>query len=164
MGNKINTIFNSYFGNSNENQHNNTYQTNSSQNNTNKEKLIPYSYIPNSSDEEEEDINNGNNISIRNKNNLKCIRIIKGHRKWCNCLIILKSNNLCSCSGDKSINIYSNDSNFEVILTLTSCHNDFILYMLEILNSIIVSSASDGTIKFWKIFINSKNQKENNYY
>ena len=163
MGNKINTIFNSYFGNSNENQHN-TYQTNSIQNNANKEKLIPYSYTPNSLDEEEEDINNDNIISTRNKNNLKCIRIIKGHRKWCNCLIILKSNNLCSCSGDKSINIYSNDSNFEVILTLTSCHNDFILYMLEILNSIIVSSASDGTIKFWKIFINSKNQKENNYY
>ena len=84
--------------------------------------------------------------------------------KWCKCLIILKSNNLCSCSGDKSITIYSNDNNFNVILTLLSYHNDFILYMHELLNSIIVSSSTDGTIKFWKIFLNLNNKEENNYY
>ena len=77
---------------------------------------------------------------------------------------MLKTNNLCSCSGDKSINIYSNDNEFKVILTLLSCHDDFILFMEEIIDSIICSSSSDGTIKFWKIFINQYNQKENNYY
>ena len=160
MGNKITSLFNSSnLGDLNINQSNNITQNNSTQNSQIKENKIPYSYIPNSSEDEEED--NTNKI---NKHKLKCIRIIRGHRKWCNCLIILKSNNLCSCSGDKSINIYSNDNNFKVILTLPSCHDDFILYMIELFDSIIASSSSDGTIKFWKIILNSDNPEVNNYY
>ena len=160
MGNKITSLFNSSnLGDLNINQSNNITKNNSTQNSQIKENKIPYSYIPNSSEDEEED--NTNKI---NKHKLKCIRIIRGHRKWCNCLIILKSNNLCSCSGDKSINIYSNDNNFKVILTLPSCHDDFILYMIELFDSIIASSSSDGTIKFWKIILNSDNPKVNNYY
>ena len=161
MGNKVREFINFSTANeSNQNQPNNTSQNNSIQNNSNEEKTIPYSYIPNSSDDEDDDeLNNTDK-----KNKLKCIRIIKGHRKWCNCLILLKSNNLCSCSGDKSINIYSNDNNFNVIMTLKSCHDDFILYMTEILDSILISSASDGTIKFWKIFLNSNNEQDNYYY
>ena len=96
---------------------------------------------------------------------MKCIRVIKGHQKWCNCLIVLKSGNLCSCSGDKSINIYSNDNNFNVILHLPSCHTDFILFLLELYDSIIASSSSDGTIKFWKMILNSnKNADKNAFY
>ena len=116
---------------------------------------IPYSYNPDESDEK--DIDN-------KKGTLKCIRVIKGHQKWCNCLIVLKLGNLCSCSGDKSINIYSNDNNFNVILHLPSCHTDFILFLLEIYDSIIASSSSDGTIKFWKIILNSDNNPEENYF
>jgi len=116
---------------------------------------IPYSYNPDESDEK--DIDN-------KKGTLKCIRVIKGHQKWCNCLIVLKLGNLCSCSGDKSINIYSNDNNFNVILHLPSCHTDFILFLLEIYDSIIASSSSDGTIKFWKIILNSDNNTEENYF
>ena len=117
------------------------------------EESIPYSYTP-----DENDINN-------TKGALKCIRVIKGHQKWCNCLIVLKSGNLCSCSGDRSINIYSNDKYFNVILNIPSCHNDFLLFLLELYDSIIVSSSSDGTIKFWKIILNSNdNIKENSYY
>ena len=116
---------------------------------------IPYSYNPDESDEK--DIDN-------KKGTLKCIRVIKGHQKWCNCLIVLKLGNLCSCSGDKSINIYSNDNNFSVILHLPSCHTDFILFLLEIYDSIIASSSSDGTIKFWKIILNSDNNPEENYF
>ena len=116
---------------------------------------IPYSYNPDESDEK--DIDN-------KKGTLKCIRVIKGHQKWCNCLIVLKLGNLCSCSGDKSINIYSNDKNFNVILHLPSCHTDFILFLLEIYDSIIASSSSDGTIKFWKIILNSDNNTEENYF
>ena len=165
MGNKIRELLNfSTVNESNQNQPHNISQINSLQNNSNKEMSIPYSYIPNSSDDEDDEELNDENKKYSNKNKLKCIRIIKGHRKWCNCLIILKSNNLCSCSGDKSINIYSNDNNFNVIMTLKSCHDDFILYMAEILNSILISSASDGTIKFWKIFLNSNNEKDNYYY
>ena len=70
------------------------------------EKLIPYSYIP--EETEDEDINNNK------KGTLKCIRVIKSHQKWCNCLIKLKSGSLCSCSGDRTINIYSNDTNFNI--------------------------------------------------
>ena len=106
------------------------------------DKFIPYSYTPDQC--EDKDINN-------EKEQLKCIRIIKGHQKWCNCLIVLKSGNLCSCSGDKSINIYSNDNEFNVILNIPLCHTDFILYVLEIYESILASSSSDGTIKFWKL-------------
>jgi WD40 repeat protein len=36
--------------------------------------------------------------------------------------------------------------------------------MTEILDSILISSASDGTIKFWKIYLNSNNDKDNYYY
>ena len=45
-------------------------------------------------------------------------------------------------------------------------HSDFILFLLELYDSIIASSSSDGTIKFWKIIlksnleINNKNQNE----
>ena len=106
------------------------------------DKFVPYSYTPDQY--EDKDINN-------EKDQLKCIRIIKGHQKWCNCLIVLKSGNLCSCSGDKSINIYSNDNEFNVILNIPLCHTDFILYVLEIYESILASSSSDGTIKFWKL-------------
>ena len=128
------------------------------QNETSKEfeKPIPYSYTP--------DINEEKDL-INTKGKLKCIRVIKGHQKWCNCLIVLKSGNLCSCSGDKSINIYSNDKNFNVILNLPSCHTDFLLFLLELFDSIIASSSSDGTIKFWKINLNSNdNIKENSFY
>ena len=137
---------------------------------SNSEKKIPYSYTPNSEDDE-----NDNNINdddddfnkpkreIKNIK-LKCIRIIKGHHKWCNCLIKLKSNNLCSCSGDKSINIYSNDTNFNVILTISSCHDDFILHILEVYNFVLVSCSSDGNMKIWKIKLNSNIQKENSFY
>ncbi len=164
MGNNIRKIFNlSFTTDSNENQSNNTNENNQIQNNSKKEELIPYSYAPSPSDDEEDE-DNIDNINKKAKNQLECIRIIKGHRKWCNCLIILKTNNLCSCSGDKSINIYSNDNNFSIILTLTSCHDDFILYMIEMFDSIIASSASDGAIKFWKIILNSNKPKENNYY
>ena len=116
-------------------------------------KPIPYSYTP-----EEIEENNTNN----EKGELKCIRIIKGHKKWCNCLIVLKSGNLCSCSGDKSINIYSNDKFFNVILNLPLCHSDFILFLLELYDSIIASSSSDGTIKFWKINLKSNLEINNN--
>ena len=158
MGNIFSSIINLTSSSdlySNQSNHNN--ENNIIQNNIIEEKKIPYSYIPNSSD----DIDEKND---KNKSKLKCIRIIKGHYKWCNCLILLKSNNLCSCSGDKSINIYSNDNNFDVILTLPSCHDDFILYMIELFESVIASSSSDGTIKFWKIFLKSNNVKDNNYY
>ena len=133
---------------------------------------IPYSYTPNSEDDDNND--NDNNIDDNDDFNkpkkeikkikLKCVRIIKGHHKWCNCLIKLKSNNLCSCSGDKSINVYSNDNNFNVILTIPSSHDDFILYVLEVFNFVIVSCSSDGNMKIWKIVLNSNIQNENNYY
>lgn len=165
MGNKIRSIINSSLpSDSSENQTNNNTDNNFSKNNSKNKEIIPYSYIPDPSDDKEDD---EDNIDIKNdkrKKPLECIRIIKGHRKWCNCLLILKTNNLCSCSGDKSINIYSNDNNFSVILTLTSCHEDFILYITEIFDSIIASSAADGTIKFWKIFLISNNPKKNHYY
>ena len=50
------------------------------------EKSIPYSYTPDQIDEKDLD---------NKKGTLKCIRIIRGHQKWCNCLIVLKSGNLC---------------------------------------------------------------------
>lgn len=148
MGNYLPSVLNP-------NKSDESQSINSSTNSSQKyfEKTIPYSYTPK---ETEDNIGN-------KKGNLKCIRVIKGHHKWCNCLIILKSGNLCSCSGDKSINIYSNDNNFDVILHLPSCHKDFILYILEIYDSIIASSSSDGTIKFWKINLN-KDNINNNYY
>ena len=132
-------------------------QSNKSSNNTKDQKIqnestnqvdkfIPYSYDPNTKEE--------NDIEDK-KGKLKCIRVIKGHLKWCNCLIVLKSGNLCSCSGDKSINIYSNDDEFNVILNIPSCHTDFILYILELDDSILASSSSDGTIKFWKIYLDT---------
>ena len=122
------------------------------------EKLIPYSYIP--EETEDEDINNNK------KGTLKCIRVIKSHQKWCNCLIKLKSGSLCSCSGDRTINIYSNDTNFNILLNIPTCHSDFILYILELPNLILASSSSDGTIKFWKIHINNyiDNSLGNNTY
>ena len=160
MGNIIGNFFNlTIFKDSSVNQNNYHTKNKSNETDLTNKKSIPYSYIPNIFDEENE-IHNFE----QNKSELQCIRIIKGHQKWCNCLIMLKTNNLCSCSGDKSINIYSNDNEFKVILTLLSCHDDFILFMEEIIDSIICSSSSDGTIKFWKIFINQYNQKENNYY
>ena len=110
---------------------------------------IPYSFTP------QEELNENE------ENNLKCIRIIKGHLKWCNCLLVLHSGNLCSCSGDKSINIYSNDLLFNVIINLKQCHDDFILFMTEIQitknNYMLASSSSDGTVKFWKIDLNLHN-------
>ena len=155
MGNKNKSNFNfTSSNNSDSNQSNNNEENKPIYTNITKKKIIPYSYIPNSSDEEDDDI----------QDKLKCIRIIKGHYKWCNCLIILKSKNLCSCSGDKTINIYSDDNNFDVILSLSSCHEDFILYMTELFESVIASSSSDGTIKFWKIFIISNVLKDNSYY
>ena len=139
------------------NQNNKNIQNKSKKEDT---KPIPYSYTP-----EEIEENNTNN----EKGGLKCIRIIKGHKKWCNCLIVLKSGNLCSCSGDKSINIYSNDNYFNVILNLPLCHTDFILFLLELYDSIIASSSSDGTIKFWKIILKSNleinnNKNQNEFY
>ena len=121
------------------------------------DKLIPYSYIP--EEIAEKDI-------INKKGAFNCIRVIKAHQKWCNCLIKLKSGNLCSCSGDKTINIYSNDNDFNIILHIPTCHTDFILYILELPNCILASSSSDGTIKFWKIIINNNinNDLNNNSY
>ena len=139
------------------NQNNKNIQNKSQKEDT---KPIPYSYSPEEIEE--------NNINDK-KGELKCIRIIKGHKKWCNCLIVLKSGNLCSCSGDKSINIYSNDNYFNVILNLPLCHTDFILFLLELYDSIIASSSSDGTIKFWKIILKSNleinnNKNQNEFY
>ena len=102
------------------------------------DKLISYSYTPETTKDE----------LLKKPGILKCIRIIKSHEKWCNCLIVLKSGNLCSCSGDKSINVYSKDIQYNVILTIKSCHKDFILYILELYQSIIASASSDGCIKF----------------
>ena len=121
------------------------------------DKLIPYSYIP--EEIAEKDI-------INKKGEFNCIRVIKAHQKWCNCLIKLKSGNLCSCSGDKTINIYSNDNDFNIILHIPTCHTDFILYILELPNCILASSSSDGTIKFWRIIINNNinNDLNNNSY
>ena len=153
MGNNINSLFNS------------KELPDKSQS----DEKIPYSYTPNSEDDD-----NDNNLDDNDDFNkpkkeikkikLKCVRIIKGHHKWCNSLIKLKSDNLCSCSGDKSINIYSNDNNFNVILTIPSCHDDFILYILEIYNFVIASCSSDGNMKLWKIILNSNIQNENSYY
>ena len=159
MGLNISSLFNSTpLFDLNNNHPNNNIENNITENNQINEQSLLYSYFPNISNDEEGEDNN----------KLKCIKTIKGHRKWCNCLILLKSNNLCSCSGDKSINIYSNDNNFNIILTLSSCHEDFILYMAEIYDNVIASSSSDGTIKFWKIFINSNDQNininNNTYY
>ena len=148
MGLSITSLLNSILPVDSKNNHLN----NNNENNQINEQSIPYSFIPNNIEDEEGEDNN----------KLKCIRIIRGHSKWCNCLILLKSNNLCSCSGDKSINIYSNDNNFNVILKLSSCHEDFILYMAEVFDQVIASASSDGTIKFWKIFINSNDQNINN--
>ena len=121
------------------------------------DKLMPYSYIP--EEIAEKDI-------INKKGAFNCIRVIKAHQKWCNCLIKLKSGNLCSCSGDKTINIYSNDNDFNIILHIPTCHTDFILYILELPNCILASSSSDGTIKFWRIIINNNinNDLNNNSY
>ena len=122
------------------------------------DKLIPYSYIP--KEIEDKDI-------INKKETFKCIRVIRSHKKWCNCIIKLKSGNLCSCSGDKTINIYSNkENNFNIILHISTSHTDFILYILELPNFILASSSSDGTIKFWKIIINNymNNDLLNNSY
>ena len=121
------------------------------------DKLIPYSYIP--EEIAEKDI-------INKKGEFNCIRVIIAHQKWCNCLIKLKSGNLCSCSGDKTINIYSNDNDFNIILHIPTCHTDFILYILELPNCILASSSSDGTIKFWRIIINNNinNDLNNNSY
>ena len=122
------------------------------------DKLIPYSY----KSKEIEDKDN-----INKKGSFKCIREIKSHQKWCNCIIKLKSGNLCSCSGDKTINIYSNkENNFNIILHISTSHTDFILYILELPNFILASSSSDGTIKFWKIIINNymNNDLLNNSY
>ena len=148
MGLSLTSLLNSFIPVDSNNNHLNS----NNENNQINEQSIPYSFIPNNIEDEEGEDNN----------KLKCIRIIRGHSKWCNCLILLKSNNLCSCSGDKSINIYSNDNNFNVILKLSSCHEDFILYMAEVFDQVIASASSDGTIKFWKIFINSNDQNINN--
>ena len=69
------------------NQSNNNIESIPIQNNVIEKKTIPYSYIPDPSEED------------KDKSGLKCIRVIKGHYKWCNCLIVLKSKHLCSCSG-----------------------------------------------------------------
>jgi WD40 repeat protein len=90
--------------------------------------------------------------------------VIKAHEKWCNCLLLLKSGHLCSCSGDKTINIYSKDNNYNIILKIITCHTDFILYILELYDSIIASSSSDGTIKFWKLNYLNINVNDNTYY
>ena len=95
---------------------------------------------------------------------IKCVKTLKEHEKWCNCLIVLKSKNLCSCSADKSINIYSNDNKFNLIMKIKSCHKDYILYLEEIYNFIIVSTSSDGAIKFWKLIIKSFNNSNGNSY
>ena len=163
MGDFISSLLN--FNNSNNTPTNNSTNNKKQKNIQNKPKKedtkpIPYSYTPKEIEE-----NNTND----EKGELKCIRVIRGHQKWCNCLIVLKSGNLCSCSGDKSINIYSTDKYFNVILNLPLCHNDFILFLLEIYDSIIASSSSDGTIKFWKIILTSNleinnNKNENNFY
>ena len=155
MGNKIGKFFendNKSQPSPNTNKNIKNEKKTSTSNTQIDEKPIPYSFIPNSSTKNEED------------KNFKCIRVIKGHKKWCNCLIILQSNNLCSCSGDKSINIYSNDKEYSVILRLSSCHDDFILYTTELYNSILASCSSDGTIKFWKIILISNNLDDNKYY
>ena len=111
--------------------------------------------------------NKSDKDTINKKETFKCIRVIKSHKKWCNCIIKLKSGNLCSCSGDKTINIYSNkENNFNIILHISTSHTDFILYILELPNFILASSSSDGTIKFWKIIINNymNNDLLNNSY
>lgn len=156
MGNKIFSSLNSK--KSDKNSQNNSSNDNSEQNiikktNEERDKLIPYSYTPQPTKEE-----------LLNKNGtLKCFKVIRSHEKWCNCLIFLKSGNLCSCSGDKSINVYSNDNKYNVILSIKSCHNDFILYILELYQSIIASASSDGKIKFWKLILKSNNINNNNY-
>ena len=145
---------------SKQNKNNSKKEKDSDESKEELDKLIPYSYTPEQEEEKEKNLNN-------KKGTLKCIRVIKGHHKWCNCLKMLKSGNLCSCSGDRSINIYSNDNNYNVILNIPECHTDFILYVLELNDFIIASSSSDGTIKFWKIIINNNinnNKGENTFY
>ena len=89
MGINLSMIFNSdNLFNLNTNQTNNNHQNNLVQSNKKDEKSIPYSYIPDSSEDEQDNIPNNNNNS---KGKLKCIRVIKGHYKWCNCLVLLKS-------------------------------------------------------------------------
>lgn len=158
MGNFFVSLLNpKNLGDSQFSQSNNNSKNKKIQNEIKKEpdKFIPHSYTPGENQEKDKK---------DCKEALKCIRVIKAHEKWCNCLLLLKSGHLCSCSGDKTINIYSKDNNYNIILKIITCHTDFILYILELYDSIIASSSSDGTIKFWKLNYLNINVNDNTYY
>ena len=93
-----------------------------------------------------------NEIEI-GKERIKCVTILMEHDKWINCLISLKTNHFASCSGDRSIKIFSGEEkeNFKCILKIANCHFDYILFLCQLYNENIVSCSTDSTIKIWKI-------------
>ena len=95
------------------------------------------------------------------KEKLKCICILNEHNKWINCLINIKPNHFASCSGDRSIKIFSGDQkdNFKCLLKIDNCHYDYILFITQLNNNNLVSCSTDSTIKIWEINIEKLNYK-----
>ena len=118
-------------------------------------------YFPSKNQEKDiiEETKKKNNEEEIGKEKIKCICILKEHNKWINCLICLKSKNFASCSGDRSIKIFSGElkDNFKCILKINNCHFDYILFLTELNNENLVSCSTDSTIKIWKINLEELN-------
>lgn len=82
-----------------------------------------------------------------NQCQFELLQTLYNHSENINALILLDDNRFASCSGDKTINIYSIDS-FKLLSTMKG-HKQSVYDICKISNQEIISCSSDHTIRVW---------------
>ena len=91
---------------------------------------------------------NNYNILKIDINYINNIKTIDKHRNWVYSLILLQDGRLASCSGDKSINIYDMNNNYNCDITIKG-HTDRVTYISQLENNKLISCSWDKSLKIW---------------
>lgn len=83
------------------------------------------------------------------KTSMKCIKTLKGHGDWVNCLIELRDSRLVSGSEDGTIKLWSTTENKP--LSVYKGHTDAVLGLIQFTNTQLISCSRDKTVKIWNI-------------
>eukprot|EP01102_Stenamoeba_stenopodia_P004245 TRINITY_DN1455_c0_g1_i2.p1 TRINITY_DN1455_c0_g1~~TRINITY_DN1455_c0_g1_i2.p1 ORF type:complete len:410 (-),score=101.89 TRINITY_DN1455_c0_g1_i2:115-1344(-) len=84
---------------------------------------------------------------------LSCVQTFRGHQRVVNCLVEIDSQTFASCSGDKTIKLWSLVDG-SVVKDVVRAHNHHITTLLHIKddrNDLLVSGGKDAVVKVWRL-------------
>lgn len=82
---------------------------------------------------------------------MELVETLTGHKSDVRDMILLRNNNLASCSYDKTIKIWSiKPNNYKCLCTFTKHTKKVLsLYELSVENVLVSGSLGDHTLRFW---------------